>query len=136
MVASDCYFDLYIHNRATKSIPPTWGFVVVCFLLRSIEGVGTAMFFTAVFSTFPKLFPGSVSILMVREMVIIPHALSSTICGVTFVLPPPPCSPFSQGLFQMSSGIGSSLGRSLGGFLYTVRLLYILRGWIKKGRSA
>ena len=53
--------------RFVLEIPSTWGFILTCMLLRIAEGVGTALFFTGTFSTFPKLFPNSVSLLMVRS---------------------------------------------------------------------
>ena len=51
--------------RFVTKIPSTWGFILVCMVLRAAEGVGSAMFFTATFSTFPKLFPNHVSLMVV-----------------------------------------------------------------------
>lgn len=52
--------------RFVISLPSTWGFILACILLRVVEGAGTAMFFTAVFATVPKLCPDSVTLVMVR----------------------------------------------------------------------
>ena len=49
-------------------IPSTWGFTLVCMVLRAAEGVGSAMFYTATFSTFPKLFPNHVSLMVVSSL--------------------------------------------------------------------
>lgn len=59
--------DSFFSSRFVLRIPWTWVFIVACVLLRIAEGAGTAMFYTGTFATFPKLFPKSVSLLMVRD---------------------------------------------------------------------
>lgn len=52
--------------RFTAMVDSSWTFIVICIVLRLLEGVGTAMLTTAIFSTFPHLFPKAVGTLMVR----------------------------------------------------------------------
>ena len=53
-------------SRFTEALPSGWVFIVVCALLRSIEGTGTAMFLTALFSLLPQLYPNHMGIMTVR----------------------------------------------------------------------
>lgn len=50
----------YITMAFVVFIPIDWLFILVSFLLRLIEGIGTAMFLTSTFTTIPNLFPNSV----------------------------------------------------------------------------
>ena len=59
------------YSSFVTAIPSTWGFILACILLRVAEGAGTAMFCTATYSSLPKLFPNSVSFLMVIEIILI-----------------------------------------------------------------
>ena len=52
-------------NRFATKVPTEWGFTVTCVALRLCEGVGTAILTTAIFSTFPHLYPKSVGTLVV-----------------------------------------------------------------------
>ena len=46
-------------------VSAAWAFIAICTVLRVLEGVGSALLFTAIFSTFAQLFPKSVSTLVV-----------------------------------------------------------------------
>ena len=92
-----------------NAIENKWAFVVSCVLLRTVEGVGTAVLTTVIFSTFPKLFPKSVGTLTV--IIILCDNLDTLTLS------------FNQGLFELAGGFGWSIGPSLGGVLYQVSSL-------------
>ena len=56
-----------VRCRFVDLITSSWMFVVTCVVLRLVEGVGTAIVSTAIFSTFPVLFPKSVATLVVTH---------------------------------------------------------------------
>ncbi len=58
---------LSLPGRFVTQLPSGWIFIIVCVLFRVTEGVGTAMFFTATFATYPKLFPESIGTVVVRN---------------------------------------------------------------------
>ncbi len=53
-------------DRFVDLLPANWVFVVICVLLRIVEGIGTALLFTVTFTVLPILFPNSVATLMVH----------------------------------------------------------------------
>lgn len=53
--------------RFVNLIAIKWTFILACVLLRAFEGVGTAVLTTAIFSTFPQLFPNAVGTLVVHN---------------------------------------------------------------------
>ena len=59
-----CGWGVSLHRLVTL-LPTTWAFIAVCSVLRLVEGIGTAMFNIALFSTLPKFFPKSVTRLVV-----------------------------------------------------------------------
>ena len=58
---------MHFSFRFVNLIPNEWSFVLSCIVLRLLEGLGTAVLNTAIFSTFPKLFPKSVATLVVTQ---------------------------------------------------------------------
>ena len=94
-------------HRFTRLLPTPWMFVIISSALRIIEGVGTACLVTAIFSTIPHFFPKSVGMIMVCYFM---HNwfLVIWLFGCW------------QGLFELSSGSGYTLGPSIGGILYEV----------------
>ena len=48
------------------TLPSGWVFIVACVLLRLIEGIGSAMFTTAMFSLLQQLYPDNVGLMMVN----------------------------------------------------------------------
>ena len=85
-----------------------WAFFVSCLLLRIFEGVGTSLVSTTIFASFPKLFPKAVGTLVVSPL---SGGFSVNIHYIKIV---------KQGLFELSSGLGYSLGPSIGGAMYQV----------------
>ena len=49
-------------------LPSGWIFITLCIILRSAEGIGTALFITAFFTLVSILYPHSVGTLMVCAM--------------------------------------------------------------------
>ena len=93
-------------------IPVTWLFILVTFLLRSVEGVGTAMFKIASFSRLPTLFPKSIGTISVCDnFSVAPHFISYYTIY---------CYSIFQGLIDMAGGLGFSFGFPLGGALFEV----------------
>ena len=68
LVVSEYHFP---HSRFINALTSRDAFIISCVVLRSFEGVGTAFLTTAVFSTFPVLYPNAVGTLVVS------HAQSS-----------------------------------------------------------
>lgn len=56
-----CYF-----HRTTLYLPNGWPFVLVCALLRFVEGIGIALFNTAATFLFVQAYPDSVGLMVVR----------------------------------------------------------------------
>ena len=81
-----------------------------CVLLRVVEGVGTAILNTTIFSTLPKLYPKAVGTVVVIMCLLYLRA-------IIFY-----CTP--QGLFELANGFGYALGPSLGGVMYQVQTQY------------
>ena len=59
--------------RVVAIVPVNWVFILICVILRLIEGVGTAFVGTSIFSTLPYFFPKSVGTLMVCNVITSMH---------------------------------------------------------------
>ena len=67
-------------NRFVDLLPANWLFPTICVLLRCTEGLGTAMFSTAIFAVLPLFFPNSVATIV---------GLFEMASGLGFALGPP-----------------------------------------------
>ena len=59
---------LYFNFRVIAIVPVNWVFILICVILRLLEGVGTALVGTSIFSALPYFFPKSVGTLMVCDI--------------------------------------------------------------------
>ncbi len=67
----ELHYNGFISSRFVDLLPANWVFIVVCVLLKVIEGIGTALFFTVTFTVLLVLFPNSVATLMVHTVALV-----------------------------------------------------------------
>ena len=81
---------MHTYYRFVADLPAGWIFILFCVLLRMAEGVGSAMYFTAMFTLVPEFYPTRVSTVMVNyiNLILTPSALLPTFFYLLSYVPP------------------------------------------------